>query len=351
MRINSDQLGAHLQKSLQPVYWIAGDEVLLVQEALDRLRSRCRKEGFTEWDLFFVERSFNWQTMLQSGNSMSLFSDKKIIELRLLSPKLEETGRVALQQYLASPNPDNILIIVSPKLESSALSTKWFKSIEAAGVFVQVWPVDAKGLPRWIAARLAGHGLKADEEAIALLSEKVEGNLLAANQEIEKLRVLTGASPDNRMQIDRKHILSLVADSSRYNVFNLLDAALMGDPRRCLKILNGLRAEGAEPLGILAMLTRELRSLIAIASRVAAGQNLAGAMQNQGIRKNHEAPVMRAIEHHSPATLESLLQRSRTVDLAVKGLADADPWTHLSTILLNLAGIRLSTDEVCTDYR
>lgn len=351
MRINSDQLGAHLQKSLQSMYWIAGDDVLLVQETLDRLRNCCRKEGYTEWDLFFVDRSFNWQTMLQSGNSMSLFSDRKIIELRLLAPKLEEAGREALQQYLAAPNPDNVLIIVSPKLESSALNTKWFKAIEASGVFVQVWPIDARGLPRWIATRLASHGLNADDEAIALLSEKVEGNLLAANQEIEKLRVLTGASPENRMQIDRKHITSLVADSSRYNVFNLLDAALTGDARRCLKILNGLRSEGTEPLGILAMVTRELRSLIAVASRIASGQNASSAMQNEGVRKNHEGPVSRAVERHSVAMLESLLQQARTIDLAVKGLARTDPWTELSTLLLALGGTRLCTDGLSADYR
>ncbi len=344
MRIKSDQLSAHLQKNLQPLYWIAGDEVLLVQEALDRLRSRCRKDGFTEWDLFFVERGFNWQTMLQSGNSLSLFSDRKIIELRLLAPKLEDAGRDALQQYLASPNPDNVLIVVSPKLESSALNTKWFKAIEAAGVFVQVWPVDARGLPRWIATRLASHGLAADDEAIALLSEKVEGNLLAADQEIEKLRVLTGASPDNKMQIDRKHVMTLVADSSRYNVFNLIDAALVGDARRCLKIINGLRSEGSEPLSILGMITRELRSLIAIATRIAGGQNPASAMQNEHIRQNHEGPVGSAVERHSVATLEGLLQQARTIDLAVKGLSKMDPWTELSTLLLTLSGIRLCTD-------
>ncbi|MDP1930142.1 MAG: DNA polymerase III subunit delta [Gammaproteobacteria bacterium] len=351
MQINSDQLSAHLQKKLYSLYWIAGDDVLLVQEALDRLRSRCRQEGFTEWDLFFIERSFNWQTMLQSGNSLSLFSDRKIIELRLLTPKLEEAGRDAVQQYLASPNPDNILIIVSPKLEYSALSTKWFKAIETAGVFVQVWPVDASGLPRWIATRLVSHGLNAGEEAISLLCEKVEGNLLAANQEIEKLRVLTGASPNNRIHIDTKHIMTLVADSSRYNVFNLIDAALVGDARRCLKIVNGLRSEGSEPLSILGMITRELRSLIAVATRMASGQNASSAMQKEGIRKTHEGPVSRAVERHNLATLEGLLQQARTVDMAVKGLTKADPWTELNTLLLTLGGTRLCTDGFSSDYR
>lgn len=351
MRINSDQMKSHLQKQLQPVYWIAGDETLLVQESLDLLRARCRKDGFSEWDLLFVERGFQWQTMLQSANSMSLFSDKKIIELRLYSPKLEDGGRDALQKYIASPNPDNILIIVSPRLESSALNSKWFKAIEMAGVFVQVWPIDIKALPRWIASRLTSHGLSADSDAVSLLADKVEGNLLAANQEIEKLCVLTGASVDNKIHIDRKHILTLVADSSRYNIFNLLDAALLGDARRTLKILNGLRSEGSEPLGILAMVCREVRILISIHNRLANGQSLASAMQSEGVRKNHEGPVAKAIERSAKTALTEMLHRARVIDMAVKGLSSADPWVELTTMLLAISGINLSTAELQSGFR
>ncbi|MES3009100.1 MAG: DNA polymerase III subunit delta [Pseudomonadota bacterium] len=341
MRINSDQLAPQLQKQLLPMYWIAGDETLVVQETLDKLRARCRQQGFSEWELFFVDRSFNWQTMLQSGNSLSLFSDKKIIELRLYSAKLEDEGREALQQYLADPNPDNVLIIVSPRLETSAFNTKWFKVIETAGVFVQVWPVDGKELPRWISTRMAQYGMSADAEAIAILSDRLEGNLLAASQEIEKLRVLTGATPENKILIDRKQIMNLVADNSRYNTFNLMDAALLGNARHCLKILNGLRAEGSEVLALLGMLTRELRILHAVATRMSTGQSVSSAMQNEGVRKNHEGPVSAALERHSVKTLEGFLQQSRRVDLAVKGLHKSDPWTELTTVLLGLCGVQL----------
>ncbi len=346
MRINSDQLPAQLQRQLLPMYWIAGDETLVVQETLDKLRARCRQQRFSEWELFFVDRSFNWQTMLQSGNSLSLFSDKKIIELRLYSAKLEEEGRAALQHYLADPNPDNVLIIVSPRLESSALNTKWFKAVETAGAFVQVWPIDGKALPRWISARMAAYGLHADPEAIAILSDRLEGNLLAASQEIEKLRLLTGASPENKVQIDRKQIMNLVADNSRYNTFNLMDAALLGNARHCLKILNGLRSEGNEVLALLGMLTRELRILIAISMRMAAGQSTSSAMQNEGIRKNHEGPVSAAVERLSVTTLESLLQQARLVDLAVKGLHKSDPWIELSNVLLGLCGINFFANDL-----
>lgn len=341
MRINSDQLDAHLQKPLQAFYWIAGDETLLVQEALAQLRARCRAQGFTEWDLFFVDRSFSWQSMLQSGNSMSLFADRKIIELRQTSAKLEEAGRDALTQYLASPNPDNILILVTPKQEMATLNTKWFKALESAGVFVQVWPVDARGLPRWITARMARRGLSADHDAIALLCDRVEGNLLAADQEIEKLSVLTGAAPGRKMHVDRRQIMSLVADSSRYNVFALLDAALLGDARRCLKVLSGLQAEGSELLALLAMVSRELRTLIAVKRRIADGQPQGAAMLNEGVRKAHEGPVAHALERLRLPALEALLQQARQVDMAVKGMSPADAWTELTDLLLALSGSAL----------
>jgi DNA polymerase-3 subunit delta len=342
MRINVDQLDSHLQRTLQGFYWIAGDETLLVQEALSALRANGRTQGFTEWELFFVDRGFSWQTMLQSGNSLSLFADRKIIELRL-SSKLEDAGRDALSQYLASPNPDNLLILVTPKLESATLSTKWFKALESAGVFVQVWPVDARGLPRWISARMARLGLSADSDAISLLCERVEGNLLAADQEIQKLGVLMGATPTRKVHVDRRQIMTLVADSSRYNVFTLLDAALLGDSRRCLKVLGGLQAEGSEVLALLAMLARELRTLIAIRRRIASGSSGAAAMSAEGVRKTHEAPVAAALERLSLPDLEGLLQQARQVDLAVKGMSAADAWTELTDILLALSGTPLVT--------
>jgi DNA polymerase-3 subunit delta len=279
--------------------------------------------------------------MLQSSNSMSLFADRKIIELRQTSAKLEEVGREALASYLAAPNPDNVLILVTPKLEMATLNTKWFKALESGGVFVQVWPVDARGLPRWISSRMARKGLSADADAIALLCDRVEGNLLAADQEIEKLSVLASAPPGQRVHIDRRLVMSLVADSSRYNVFALIDAALLGDARRCLKVLSGLRAEGNELLGLLAMVSRELRTLIAVSRRIAGGQAQGAAMLSEGVRKTHEAPVSRALERLQVPTLEALLQQARQVDMAVKGMSPADAWTELTDLLLSLCGTPL----------
>lgn len=339
MRINSDRLGGHLQKSLQPFYWIAGDETLLVMETLDQLRGHCRQHGFSEWEQLFADRYFDWQTLLQTANSMSLFAERRIIEVRLNTAKVDEAARAVLQKYLASPNPDNVLILVTPKLESASLNTKWFKTLEAGGVFVQVWPVDVKALPGWIESRLARHGLSADAEAVTLLTDRVEGNLLAANQEIEKLRILTGASTDNRIRIGQKHVMSLVADHSRFNVFTLIDAALYGDAQRAQKVLDGLRADGNEPLALLGMLARELRQLIEVRALMEGGQDISSALQKKGIRRIHEAPVKAALRRLHRPQLEDILRGARQVDQAVKGMSPENPWTALSNLVLALAGL------------
>jgi DNA polymerase-3 subunit delta len=251
-------------------------------------------------------------------------------------------------EYLTDPNPDNVMILVTPRLEPASLNTKWFKSLESTGAFIQIWPVDARALPRWIDNRMTACGIRADQDTIALLADRVEGNLLAADQEITKLRILTGASSESPISISRKQVMNLVADSSRYNVFSLVDSALLGDTRRCLKILAGLRSEGSDVLGILAILTRELRILIAISRRISKGQSINNAMQQERVRKNHEVPVSNALQRLTAASLQAMLQHARLVDQSVKGLANAEPWAELTTILLKLCGTPLRM-EVCTD--
>ena len=346
MRISSDNLPAELKRKLAPFYWLAGDETLLVQESLAHLRNTCRQAGYSEWELLFVDRGFDWQSLLQSGNSMSLFSDKKIIELRLQSAKLEDAGKAALKQYLASPNPDNILILVSPKLEAATLNTQWFKALESAGVFATVWPIGSDKLARWVHARMQSVGMNADHDAIAMLADRVEGNLLAADQEIQKLSVLTGASKAQPVHIDRKHIMTLVADSSRYNSFNLIDAALIGDARRCIKIINSLRNEGIEILQLLGSFNAELRRLITLAQLIANGSSLNEALRSERIRANHQAQVEKALERLRLAELEALLRASRKIDMAVKGLVQSDPWNDFTQLILRLSGHHIFPQSV-----
>lgn len=338
MRINADQLDAHTRSRLGSFYWIAGDDTLLVQECLSLLRTRCRESGFTEWELFFLDKGFDWQAMLQSSNSLSLFADKRILELRMQAGKLDDPGKAALKQYLQSPNPDNILILVTPRVEAASLNTQWFKGLESAGTFVTVWPINADRLPGWIQGRMKAVGLTADRDALSILADRVEGNLLAADQEIQKLAVLTGAETGKPVHLERKHIMNLVADSARYNIFNLMDAALLGDARRCIRVLNGLKTEGAEVLMILGALCADLRRLVAIAEQLQQGHRLADALKREGIRRNQEQAISEAARRHSLTALQDMLRLARQIDMAVKGLSPTDPWVALSQLLLQLSG-------------
>jgi DNA polymerase III subunit delta len=345
MKLRAENLSAQLNKQLLSMYWIAGDEPLLVQEAADLLRAHCRQQGFTERDQFFVEGSFNWQNFQQSDSNLSLFASRKIIELRLRSAKLDDAGKSALQQYLSSPNPDNVLLIVSPKLEAATLKTKWFSALEEKGALIQIWPVDIAALPQWILNRLKQRGIHADTEAVNMLADRVEGNLLAADQEIEKLSVLLHGADDADSPsakppvLDSRTVAQLVANSSRYNVFALIDAAISGHSLRALRMLQGLAAEGSEPLMLLAMFCKELRVLLALADKVGKGSAIASAIESERVWNNRKPAVAAALERLSYPQLQQLLLQAQRVDLSVKGALEADPWRELSDLVIQLSGI------------
>ncbi len=341
MQLRAEQLATHLQKSLLPMYWVSGDEPLLVQESTDLIRTHCRKLDFTEREQFFVESNFDWHNLQQSDSNLSLFAAKKIIELRLRSAKLDENAKSALKNYLTSPNPDNVLLIVSPKIEKATTATKWFQALEKQGAHIQIWPVDTKSLPHWIGDRLLQHGIEADREAVSLLADRVEGNLLAADQEIEKLALLLkgpGFVEGTSITLDSRAVAQMVANSSRYNVFTLVDATLAGDSARAIKVMQGLAADGSEPLMILAMISKEIRNLTQMAVRVEKGQSITAVMESERVWSNRKAVVKAALERLNAATLHRLLQQAMRVDHAVKGLLQTDPWRELSNLVLLMSG-------------
>ena len=218
MKLRADQLKDHVKKPLQPIYIISGDVPLLVQEATDAIRQAARQQGFTERELLHQEAGFDWNYVIESASSMSLFGDKKILELRLGNQKPNDAGKKVLTQYSENPSPDTLLLVITDKLDSAVQRAKWFKSLEAAAVWIQIWPVDAKQLPQWIQRRMMQSGLTPQQEAVSLIAERVEGNLLAASQEIEKLRLLYGET-----SIDVTMVQDAVADSARFDVFSLVD--------------------------------------------------------------------------------------------------------------------------------
>jgi DNA polymerase-3 subunit delta len=332
MRVRADQLPAQLGKQMLPVYLVTGDEPLLVQEACDAVRSGCRSAGCSEREVMHVDGKFKWDQLTASAAEMSLFAESKLIELRIPTGKPGAEGSKALVQYLANPPSDNILLIVAGKIDKQSTSSKWFKTIDQAGAVTQIWPVDARELPRWLQQRCSQAGLEIDQDALLMLSDRVEGNLLAAAQEIEKLRLL-----GNGTRITTENISDSVADNARYNLFALIDSALQGDAAHALKMLQGLRAEGTDATVVLWGLSRELRLLYQCKTDIERGQNQNQALQSQRVWDKRKPIVSAGLARHSLPALANLLHQASLADHSIKGLADGNPWDKLSQLVLELS--------------
>jgi len=345
MKVNRpQQLLPSLKKEARPVVWIAGDEPLILQESADAIRKHCQQTGFEEREVFTVDRSFDWSLFNETADNLSLFATRKLIELRLSSAKLEDPGKQALQHYVASPNPDYLVLITSPRVEPATARARWFKDVDAVSLFLPVWPLSVDELPDWLGQRLMKAGLQPTPDAIRLLIERVEGNLLAAVQEIEKLTLLINPAGGKAVELDAEMVLQSVADSSRYNAFTLIDTALAGDDKRTLKILRGLRDEGVDPLAILGASCNELRRLLPALQNIEAGQP-AGRVAEELVGRNfkRKSAVNRALQRLRSAQIYGLLDQARLVDYAVKGLSGSDPWLELENLFLRLSGSAVPT--------
>lgn len=340
MKLQPAQLTKHLQGPLAPVYAVSGDEHLLCQEACDAIRSATRAQGFSERQVFNAEANFDWSQLIEAGASLSLFAEKRLLELRIPNGKPGDKGTAALLEYLARPAEDTVLLISLPKLDGSAQKTKWAKAlIEGPQVqFLQIWPVDAAQLPQWIRQRLSQAGLAANQEAVELIAARVEGNLLAAAQEIEKLKLL---AEDGQVTVDT--VQAAVADSARYDVFGLIDAVLNGHAVHALRMLDGLRGEGVEAPVILWALAREVRTLANIAQQHSQGIPLdrAFSQARPPIWDKRRPLVTKALQRHSAARWGRLLIDAQRIDAQIKGQAEGDPWVGLSSLCLQLCGQRL----------
>ncbi len=332
MKLQSNQLAAHLKNSLAPCYLISGDEHLLVNEALDGIRAAARARGFNARELYVATTGFDWGQLRAAGANLSLFADRRIVELRLPTGKPGRAGATAIEDFVRELGPELMLVVVTPKLDRAGASSSWAKAIEARGAGLTLWPVGVRELPGWIAARMRRAGLEPEPQAVAMIADRVEGNLLAAQQEIEKLRLLLGAGKVSANDVSRA-----VADSSRYDVYQLLDAALGGDARRAMKILAGLRAEGVEPVLVVWVLTRELRTLAKLADLLAQRVDLGSALQKTGVWRNRQGFMRSALDRHTRLELLHLLRATGHADAAAKGQQAGDPWQLAAGIVLRLA--------------
>ncbi len=334
MKLSAEQLARHLPKQLAPIYWVSGDEPLQVMEACDAIRARARDSGCNERLVFNVETGFDWGTLSAARDTLSLFAEQRLLEVRLPSAKPGEQGAKALVEYAARPPADDVLLVSSGKLDKATQRTKWFAAVERAGVMVQVWPLEPARLPAWIAARLRAQGLQPDQEAAQLLAERVEGNLLAAVQEIEKLVLLHEPGP-----LDAAAVAAAVADSARYSVYDLADRALAGEAAAVARILNGLRGEGAELTLLLWALTREIRALAQMAAAVRSGTSQERVFAAHRVWDKRKPLVKAALQRHRPAAWQGLLRRAGQVDRLIKGQRPGNAWDELLQLALALAGV------------
>jgi DNA polymerase-3 subunit delta len=333
MQIPPEKLAARLQSPPAPVFMISGDEPLQRQETGDLVRAACREAGYEERTLLVADAGFDWQQLQDFGSNLSLFATRRLLELRL-SGSPGQAGGKALQAYAAAPPEDTVLLILSPRVERKAQSSAWYRALDKCGVVVQVWPVERRRFPQWLVQRAAALGMQLSTAAANLLAERVENNMLAAAQELQKLRLLCGAAA-----VDEETVLRAVADSARYNVFDLADAMLGGEGLRVTRILRGLREEGVESVLILWSVTRELRALASVAAALARGAPQDTALREAGVWPRRKALVTQALGRHSD--WQALLLDAAAADRAIKGAAP-DPWSALESLALRAAGVPLA---------
>jgi DNA polymerase-3 subunit delta len=333
VRIDTEQLAPHLGRGLKPLYTVYGEEILLALEACDRIRRRCREEGYSEREVLSVEAGFDWSQLAASGNSLSLFATRRLLELRIPSGKPGNDGADALRRYAVDLPPDTVTLISLPKVERAQQSSGWFEALDAAGVMVAANPVTVARLPRWIADRLVLQNQQVDEQTLTFVVSRVEGNLLAAHQEVQKLALLFPPG-----KLDPGQVKDAVLDVARYDVFKLGEALLAGDAPRFHRMLNGLRGEGAATPLVLWALAEEARALLHVGRGLAAGRALPQLLREArvwGARADLMPPSARRL---TARELEDTLLHAARVDRMIKGLSRGDVWDELLQIGLRLLG-------------
>ncbi|MFC7517040.1 DNA polymerase III subunit delta [Herbaspirillum sp. GCM10030257] len=336
MQLRLDALDTHLAKSLAPLYVITSDEHLLALEAADKIRKTARAQGYSEREVLVVERSFKWGALLAANQSQSLFGDRKLIELRIPTGKPGKDGGQALQEYVGALSPDNVTLITLPKLDWQTQKAAWVGALQQAGVYIDIPLVERAQLPNWIGMRLAAQKQSADRQSIDFIADRVEGNLLAAHQELQKLALL---HPEGKLSFEQVH--DAVLNVARYDVFKLNEAMLSGDVARLVRMIEGLKGEGeALPLVLWAM-AEEIRTLLKVKAGAAQGKSVGMLLKEYRIWGPREKLMEPALRRLKLSTLEAALQEAAQIDKMVKGLRAkafaGDAWDALLQLGLKVA--------------
>jgi len=332
MKLSAEDLPRHLTGGLKPLYVIHGEAMLLAIEAADAIRLAARNDGYSEREVIIAESGFKWAELRNSAQSMSLFSSRKLVDLRIPSGKPGVEGAQALQEYCQQLNADTVTLVSLPRLDGTAQKSKWFSALAEHGVVIAAEEIPLNALPLWIAGRLQRQQQSADADTLAFLAQRVEGNLLAAFQEIQKLALLFPAGP-----LSFEQVKDSVMDVARYDVFKLSEAMLAGDAARFAHILEGLRAEGTATVLILWAMAEDIRTLARVARALQSSGNLANSLRDARVWGVRQKLVERAVRRFTPALAERALRQAAQIDKLVKGLRSGDVWDELMQL-----GVRCS---------
>ncbi|HSW13023.1 MAG TPA: DNA polymerase III subunit delta [Solimonas sp.] len=338
MRLNLNQLTPHLAQSLAPLYVVAGEEPLLAQEALDAIRAAARRAGFAEREVLDVDRYFNWQQLADACASMSLFATRRIVEVNLPSGAPGTEGSKLLQQLIPQLSTDTLLILQCGAIDWRSRQGGWYQALEKAGATLYFESMKPAEFPGWLAVRAKAAGLQIDAEALQLLAERTEGNLLAAAQDIEKLRLLF---PSQKVGVE--DLSQAVADSARFEAFDLNHRALSGDGAGAVRSLERLREEGVAVLELLGALVWSLRQLSKAALAYGRNRDANAACYDAGIQKNRMEPYIKALPRTRPAEVMDWLRLCARIDQQVKTGQEAAAWEDLLTLVLAVSGTRKMT--------
>ncbi len=335
MQIAPAQLEKHLSQGLKPLYVLVGDEPLAQRESLDAIRAAARAQGFDERNSLMVERNFNWQQIEVYGQSISLFASLRLLEINIPNGKPGVDGGKALQALASKTIPDTTTVVILPKLEREAKNSAWFSALEQNAMVIANDEVSAANLPKWIANRLALQGQQASPQTLDFLANQVEGNLLAANQEVQKLGLLYPQG-----ELSDEAVREAVLNVSRFDAFQLGEAVLLGDAARTARILQGLQDEGENPVAVMSPLMWVLRPLARVKKAVENGENIQTAMINARIYGDKQTITKNALARLNLRQLEAALQKLADIDKTAKGVMQGDAWLEISRLSFGLAKVR-----------
>ncbi len=334
MKLSTEDLLRHLASGLGPLYVVHGEALLLAIEAADVIRAAARSAGYSERQVLIAEPGFKWAELRDSAQNLSLFSSRKLVDLRIPSGKPGTEGAQALQDYCADLNADTVTVISLPHLDRATQNSKWFGALEAHGVVIAAEDIPRGALPAWIAGRLKRQGQSADSDALAFLADRVEGNLLAAYQEIQKLALLF---PEGTLSFEQ--VKDTVMDVARYDIFKLSEAMLAGDAVRFVRILDGLRAEGTATVLVLWALSEDIRTMCKVLRAMQRSGNLSNAMRDARVWGVRQKQVERAVRRLTPAIADRALRQAAHIDKVIKGLRSGDAWEELLQLGVRFARV------------